>query len=170
MARKPARTNCSLAVPPLCFGDGPGQTCLGALGFPPRCGRRAYPNCATVAAKLPRCSRWMATIRLKLRPNAVFPLTLVREGTLGATSMTFEHQALHPNEPVRIFSPFLLPFSSSASFFEDLALRLAPFRRASGPQAKFSSELLFSLSAVTLAWWRCHRRDSTSPRRIGRRI
>ena len=30
--------------------------------------------------------------------------------------------------------------------------------------------LMACLWAVTLAWWRCRRRDSTSPRRIGRGI
>ena len=30
--------------------------------------------------------------------------------------------------------------------------------------------LLASLCVATHAWWRCHRRVTTSPRRIGRRI
>ncbi len=30
--------------------------------------------------------------------------------------------------------------------------------------------LLASICVATHAWWRCHCRDTTSPRRIGRRI
>src|SRR5688572_7768147 len=87
-------------------------------------GRDADPNCATFAASLPPCSRGMATIRLKLRPNAMFPLTVVLGGTRGGTSMTLGYQAPHQDEPALSVSPLFDSISSSR------------------PQAKLSLELL----------------------------
>jgi len=65
-------------------------------------------------------------------------------------------------------SLFLAPFF----FFALLATQigLADLLPAREGRPTVSAVLVGSLFAVTLAWWRCQRRDPTSPRRIGRGI
>jgi hypothetical protein len=46
---------------------------------------------------------------------------------------------------------------------------LAPSVLAYGPASAGAASLML-MSAFTLVLWFCHRRDDTSPRRVGRRI
>ena len=83
--------------------------------------------------------------------------------------MTIQRQAPHLNERM-LQSTSLLPtlflFSALLAFQVGLPGLLAT--REGGPTVYVV--LLASLCVVALAWWRCHRRDSTSPRRIRRGI
>ena len=82
--------------------------------------------------------------------------------------MIIRHQALHSNEgvlqsPSLLLTPFFLVLFATQV---DLPGLLA----AREGRSAVLAVLLASLCAVTLAWWRYRRRDSTSPRRIGRGI
>ena len=82
--------------------------------------------------------------------------------------MTIRHQAAHSNQRVLesaslLLTPFFLALFATQV---DLPGLLAAREGRSAVLAVF----LASLCAVTLAWWRYRRRDSTSPRRIGRGI
>lgn len=86
-----------------------------------------------------------------------------------AKAMTVQRQAPHFNERVpqsTSLLPTLFLFSTLFAFQAGLPGLLAA--REGGPT--MFEVLLASLCVVTLAWWRCHRRDSTSPRRIRRGI
>jgi hypothetical protein len=75
--------------------------------------------------------------------------------------MTERRQALHAGK------------QAATSFFLVLILSLffAPLSVLAKPDPAFSGVgLLVTLSAFTLVLCRCHRRDLTSPRRVGRRI
>jgi hypothetical protein len=79
----------------------------------------------------------------------------------GSMSMTERRQALHAGK------------QAAASFFLVLALIFffAPLGALAKPDAAFAGAVLIvALSALTLAFYHCHRRDFTSPRRVGRRI
>ena len=76
--------------------------------------------------------------------------------------MTAQRQAPHFNERVPQ-SASLLPL---LAFQVGLPGLLAA--REGGPT--LFAVLVASLCVVALAWWRCHRRDFTSPRRIRRGI
>ena len=82
--------------------------------------------------------------------------------------MNIQRQAPHFNERV-LQSTSLLPtlFLFSALAFQ-VGLPGLLAAREGGPTVFVV--LLASLCVVALAWWRCHRRDSTSPRRIRRGI
>ncbi len=58
--------------------------------------------------------------------------------------------------------------SSAATLFF-LTLILIAFSSAPSVSAP-SAVLLTLMSAITLVYWHCYRRDDTSPRRVGRRI
>ena len=83
--------------------------------------------------------------------------------------MNSGRQAPHFNERV-LESTSLLPtlflFSALLAFQVGLPGLLAT--REGGPT--LFAVLLASLCVATHAWWRCHCRATTSPRRIGRRI
>jgi hypothetical protein len=83
--------------------------------------------------------------------------------------MNIQRQAPHFNERVlqpTSLLPTLFLFSALLAFQVGLPGLLAA--REGGPTV--FAVLLASLCVVTLAWWRCHRRDPTSPRRIRRGI
>jgi len=83
--------------------------------------------------------------------------------------MTVQRQAPHFNERVpqsTSLLPTLFLFSALLAFQLGLPGLLAA--REGGPT--LFAVLLASLCVVALAWWRCHRRDFTSPRRIRRGI
>jgi hypothetical protein len=75
--------------------------------------------------------------------------------------MLTRHQALRQRERAFNF-PLLFPILS--------IILLAPPLSDPARQFGLFVLLLAILSTVTLLVWRHHRRDSTSPRRIGRRI
>lgn len=82
--------------------------------------------------------------------------------------MIVRHRVLHFNERVLNSASFLLtPF-----FLALLATQagLPGVLVAREARSAVLAMLMASLCAVTLAWWRCRRRDSTSPGRIGRGI
>jgi hypothetical protein len=82
--------------------------------------------------------------------------------------MTIRRQAPHFGERVPKSTSLLLTlFFFFALFVTQVGL---PGLLAREGQPAALAVLLASLCAVTLAWWRCHRRDVTSPRRIGRGI
>jgi hypothetical protein len=78
--------------------------------------------------------------------------------------MITRHQALRFDEQVLkslLLTPFFLAlFATQVDQPGVLAAREG--------RSAVLAVLIASLCAVTLAWWRCRRRDSTSPRRIGR--
>ena len=83
--------------------------------------------------------------------------------------MTVQRQAPHLNERIPLSTsllPTLFLFSALLAFQVGLPGLLAT--REGG--LTVYAVLLASLCVVALAWWRCHRRDSTSPRRIRRGI
>ncbi len=69
--------------------------------------------------------------------------------------MTERRQVPHAGKP------------AATSFF--LTLILIAFFSAPSVLAP-SAVLLMLMSAITLVYWHCYRRDVTSPRRVGRRI
>jgi len=75
-------------------------------------------------------------------------------------SMTERRQALHAGK------------QAATSFFLVLILTFffAPPSLLERADAAFAAVLLAALSAFTVAFCHCHRRDFTSPRRVGRRI
>jgi hypothetical protein len=83
--------------------------------------------------------------------------------------MIIRHEAPHFDERVLMSTLLLL-----ASFFLfalfATQVGLADLLAAREGRPTVSAVLVASFFAVTLAWWRCPRRDSTSPRRIGRGI
>jgi hypothetical protein len=81
--------------------------------------------------------------------------------------MNFRRQAPHCGEGMLV-SSLLLPFLFIALLALQVGLPGLLASREGGPTV--STVLFASLCVATLAWWRCHRRDATSPRRIGRRI
>jgi hypothetical protein len=83
--------------------------------------------------------------------------------------MNTQRQAPHLNEGV-LQSPSLLPtlFVFSTLLTTEVGLPGLLATREGGPIV--FAVLVASLCVATLAWWRCHRRDSTSPRRIRRGI
>ena len=90
-------------------------------------------------------------------------------GSSKAKAMTVQRQAPHLNERMPLSTsllPTLFLFSALLAFQVGLPGLLAA--REGGPT--MIEVLLASICVVTLAWWRCHRRDSTSPRRIRRGI
>jgi hypothetical protein len=79
----------------------------------------------------------------------------------GSMSMTERRQALRAGK------------QAAASFFLVLALIFffAPPSVLAKPEAAFAGAVLIvALSALALVFSHCHRRDFTSPRRVGRRI
>ena len=82
--------------------------------------------------------------------------------------MNSGRQAPHFSEGMLIFISLLLPFFFFALSALQVGLPGLLATREGGP-ASFTV-LLASLCVATLAWWCCHRRDATSPRRIGRRV
>jgi hypothetical protein len=79
----------------------------------------------------------------------------------GSMSMTERRQALHAGK------------QAATSFFLVLILTFffAPPSVLAKPDAAFAGAMLIvALSAFMLAFCHCHRRDFTSPRRVGRRI
>ena len=79
----------------------------------------------------------------------------------GSMSMAERRQALHAGK------------QAATSFFLVLILTFffAPPSVLAKPDAAFAGAMLFvALSAFMLAFRHCHRRDFTSPRRVGRRI
>ena len=82
--------------------------------------------------------------------------------------MNSGRQAPHFREGMLIFTSLILSFF----FFTLSALQVGLpgllATREGGPS--LFAVILASLCVVTLAWWRCHRRDSTSPRQIRRGI
>jgi peptidoglycan/LPS O-acetylase OafA/YrhL len=79
----------------------------------------------------------------------------------GSKSMTERRQALHADK------------QAATSFFLVLVLTFffAPPSVLAKPDAAFAAAVLVvALSAFILAFCHCHRRDFTSPRRVGRRI
>jgi hypothetical protein len=82
--------------------------------------------------------------------------------------MNFRRQAPHFSEGMLISTSLLLLFIFFALSALKVGLPGLLAIREGGPA--LSAVLLASLYVATLAWWRCHRRDATSPRRIGRRI
>src|SRR5262245_27968490 len=90
-------------------------------------------------------------------------------GSSKAEAMNVQRQAPHFNERVLQSSsllPTLFLFSALLAFQVGLPGLLAA--REGGPT--LFAVILASLCVVTLAWWRRHCRDSTSPRRIRRGI
>ena len=83
--------------------------------------------------------------------------------------MTIERQAPHFDERVPLSTLLLQTlFLFSALLVFQVGLPGLLATREGGPT--LFAVLLASLCVVALAWWRCHRRDSTSPRRIRRGI
>ena len=83
--------------------------------------------------------------------------------------MIIRHHAPRFDKRVLIStSLFLAPFFFFALFATQVGL--ADLLAAREGRPTVSAVLVASLFAVTPAWWRCQRRDSTSPRRIGRGI
>jgi hypothetical protein len=82
--------------------------------------------------------------------------------------MNSGRQAPHFSEAMLIPASLILPcfFFSLSALQVGLPGLLAT--REGGPT--LFTVLLASLCVATHAWWRCHCRDTTSPRRIGRRI
>ena len=89
-------------------------------------------------------------------------------GSSKAKAMTVQRQAPHFSEGMLISTSLLLPFFFLALTALQVGLPGLLAAREGGPT--MFEVLLASLCVVTLAWWRCHRRDSTSPRRIRRGI
>jgi hypothetical protein len=90
-------------------------------------------------------------------------------GSSKAKAMTVQRQAPHLNEQVPQSTSLLQTlflFSALLAFQVGLPGLLAA--REGGPTV--FAVFLASLCVVALAWWRCHRRESTSPRRIRRGI
>lgn len=83
--------------------------------------------------------------------------------------MTIQRQAPHLNKRVPLSTSLLQTlFLFSALLVFQVGLPGLLATREGGPT--LFAVLLASLCVVALAWWRCHRRDSTSPRRIRRGI
>lgn len=88
--------------------------------------------------------------------------------------MTMRRQALRSCEPVPKFAsclltlPVVAALAALANQSSHVDLPGAAVVAPKGPM-ELALLLLAILSAVTLAWWRYHRRDFASPRRIGRR-
>ena len=94
-------------------------------------------------------------------------LVTVPEDTHRAKPMIFGRQAPHFSEWILMSTSLLLLlcfFTLSA-----LQVSLPGLLAAREGGLTLFAALLASLCVATLAWWRCHRRDATSPRRIGRR-
>lgn len=129
-------------------------------------------NCAIVVAGLTRVARLGATIWLKPRPNGVVLFFVPRDED---DSMTMRRQAARFCEPLAN-SFFLLwimtLFFTLPSVVANAGLAAgAPEDIGAGPLINPDTMLmLVLLSAVTFVFWRYHRRDYASPRRIGRRI
>lgn len=81
----------------------------------------------------------------------------------GVITMRLHRHALRQSRPALLLSPPLL-----ASF--SLAILCTALIAVFPGRATELSLLAALLCAVTPAWWRYHRRDLASPRRIGRRI
>jgi hypothetical protein len=81
--------------------------------------------------------------------------------------MNVRRQAPHFSEGI-LNTSLVLPFSFIGLIALQVGLPGLLASREGG--LTDSTVLLASLCVATLAWWRCHRRDATSPRRIGRRI
>ena len=79
--------------------------------------------------------------------------------------MTKRRQALCAGKPAAI-SLFLalipIVLFTTPSVLAPSVLAVAPASSGAG--------LLMLMGAFTLVFWHCHRRDDTSPRRVGRRI
>jgi hypothetical protein len=90
--------------------------------------------------------------------------------------MTMRRQALRSYEPSAILfflSPVLISFFAQPSILATAGLASSGEPEISGAAQFVNSKImltLFLLSAVTFVFWRYHRRDYASPRRIGRRI
>jgi hypothetical protein len=90
-------------------------------------------------------------------------------GSSKAKAMTVQRQAPNLNERVPQSTALLQTlFLISALLAFQVGLPGLLAAREGGPTV--FAVLLASLCVVALAWWRCHRRDSTSPRRIRRGI
>jgi hypothetical protein len=89
--------------------------------------------------------------------------------------MTMRRQAMRFCEPSAILfflSTILISFFALPSVLADFGLAPSGEPEISGAQLVNLKIMLtlFLLSAVTFVFWRYHRRDYASPRRIGRRI
>ena len=82
--------------------------------------------------------------------------------------MNSGRQAPHFSEGMLISTSLLLPFFFFALTALQVGLPGLLATREGGPT--LFAVLLASLCVATHAWWRCHCRATTSPRRIGRRI
>jgi hypothetical protein len=82
--------------------------------------------------------------------------------------MNSARQAPHFSEGTLISTSLLLPFFFFALTALQVSLPGLLATREGGPT--LFTVLLASLCVATHAWWRCHRRATTSPRRIGRRV
>ena len=83
--------------------------------------------------------------------------------------MTIQRQVPRSNERVPLSTSLLQTlFLFSALLVFQVGLPGLLATREGGPT--LFAVLFASLYVVALAWWRCHRRDSTSPRRIRRGI
>jgi hypothetical protein len=74
--------------------------------------------------------------------------------------MTKRRQALCAGKPAA--TSLFLALIPIVLFTTPSALAVAPASSGAG--------LLMLMGAFTLVFWHCHRRDDTSPRRVGRRI
>ncbi len=83
--------------------------------------------------------------------------------------MNIQRQAPHLNEGV-LQSPSLLSTLFLFSALLTIKVGLPDLLATREGGSTVFVVLLASLCVATLAWWRCHRRDSTSPRRIRRGI
>jgi uncharacterized Tic20 family protein len=90
--------------------------------------------------------------------------------------MTMRRQALRSCEPSAILfflSTILISFVALPSVLASSGLAPSGDPEISGAAQFVNLKImltLFLLSAVTFVFWRYHRRDYASPRRIGRRI
>jgi hypothetical protein len=82
--------------------------------------------------------------------------------------MNSARQAPHFSEGMLISTSLLLPFFFFALTALQVGLPGLLATREGG--STLFTVLLASLCVATHAWWCCHRRVTTSPRRIGRRI
>ena len=82
--------------------------------------------------------------------------------------MNSGRQAPHFRERMLIFTSLILSFFFFALSALQVGLPGLLATREGGPT--LSTVLFASLCVATHAWWRCRCRETTSPRRIGRRI